>query len=260
MPPPHARQDDASVTVAGVRYDNLAVGRALERAVALAQGGSAAALFFLNADCLRLAQTDGEYREALRAAALVLPDGIGIRLATRFAGETMSANCNGTDFSPLLLQELAKRGHGCFFLGGKEGVAARAARRAAAAIPGLRIVGTHSGYFAADAPIVGTINASAASVLFVAMGAPLQEKWIARNREALRPTLCLGVGALFDYLSGSTPRAPRLLRALCLEWAWRVALEPRRLVSRYLVAGVPFMIGLLRTSLSSRVRRRPPPC
>ena len=95
------------------------------------------------------------------------------------------------------------------------------------------------------------INASGAAVLFVAMGAPLQEKWITRHRGALRPALCLGVGALLDYLSGATPRAPRLVRALSLEWAWRVVLEPRRLGSRYIFAGIPFMIRLARARRAS---------
>jgi exopolysaccharide biosynthesis WecB/TagA/CpsF family protein len=238
--------------VAGVRYDNLTVPGALGKAIALVDGGGREQLLFLNLDCLRLAQTDREYREVLNAAALVLPDGVGLRVATRIFGETMKANCNGSDFSPLLLREFARRGYSCFFLGGREGVAERAARRVAGSIAGLRVVGTHSGYFPDDAPVVQMINRSEADVLFVAMGAPLQEKWIARNRTALRPALCLGVGALFDYLSKTVPRAPRLLQALSLEWAWRVALEPRRMVSRYLLAGIPFMFRLAGTRLRSR--------
>lgn len=251
----HARRAGESVTIAGVRYDNVTVPDALETAIGLAEGGTREQIFFLNADCLRIAQTDREYRDVLDAASLVLADGIGLRLATRLSGAVMRANCNGTDFSPLLLKELARRGHGCFLLGGREGVAERAARRLADSIAGLRVVGTHGGYFADDARVVRLINASAASVLFVAMGAPLQEKWIARNRDALRPTLCLGVGALFDYLSGSAPRAPRLLRALCLEWAWRIVLEPRRMARRYILEGIPFMIRLARGSRRSRPRR-----
>jgi len=247
-----ARERNESVTLAGVSYDNLTVQRALDRAIALVRNGACEQIFFLNLDCLRIAQTDSVYRDILNAAALVLPDGVGLRLATRIFGATMSANCNGSDFSPLLLRELAQRGHGCFFLGGREGVAERAAERVAGSIAGLRVVGTHGGYFTDDASVVRMINASGAAVLFVAMGAPRQEKWIARNRSELRPVLCLGVGALFDYLSGAVPRAPRRVRALSLEWAWRVALEPRRMVSRYILAGLPFMFQLVRIRLRSR--------
>jgi exopolysaccharide biosynthesis WecB/TagA/CpsF family protein len=247
-----AGQRSESVTLAGVSYDNLTLQRALDSAVELVRDGAGKEIFFLNLDCLRIAQTDGEYRELLKAAALVLPDGVGLRLATRLFGATMNANCNGSDFSPLLLRELAQRGHGCFFLGGRDGVAERAAKRVAGSIAGLRVVGTHGGYFTDDGSVVRMINASGAAVLFVALGVPRQEKWIARNRAELRPALCLGVGALFDYLSGAVPRAPRLVRALSLEWAWRVALEPRRMVSRYILAGLPFMLQLARTRLRSR--------
>jgi N-acetylglucosaminyldiphosphoundecaprenol N-acetyl-beta-D-mannosaminyltransferase len=174
-----AGQRSESVTLAGVSYDNLTLQRALDSAVGLVRDGAGKEIFFLNLDCLRIAQTDGEYRELLKAAALVLPDGVGLRLATRMFGATMNANCNGSDFSPLLLRELAQRGYGCFFLGGRDGVAERAAKRVAGSIAGLRLVGTHSGYFTDDASVVRMINASG-RLSFRGDG-PRGGKWIART-------------------------------------------------------------------------------
>lgn len=233
------------VKLADVMYNNMTVAEALEYCLELIESGCKAEIFFLNADCLRIAQKDLVYRSILNSASLVLPDGIGLRIATRVYGDSMRENCNGTDFSPRLMKELATRGKTCFFLGSKEGVAAKAAKNAEAKIPGLRIVGTHNGYFQDDDAVVDLINRSGADVLFVAMGAPLQEKWISRNRDKIKAGLILGVGALFDYLSGNVRRAPIALQRAGMEWAWRILWEPKRLFRRYVLHGIPFMIRLV---------------
>lgn len=75
-------------------------------------------------------------------------------------------------------------------------------------------------------------------------GLPLQELWIARNRHRLQPPVIIGVGGLFDYYSGRIPRAPQHLRRLGLEWAWRLAMEPRRLAGRYLLGNLEFLVRL----------------
>jgi exopolysaccharide biosynthesis WecB/TagA/CpsF family protein len=229
----------------GMRYDNISLAEAVARAADLASEDRKASLFFLNADCLRISMDDPEYAAILQSADLVLPDGIGISLATRWYGGRMTENCNGTDFSPRLLRELARRGISCYFLGAREGVAEKAAKAALRIAPGLLVAGTAAGYFTDDAAVIGEINRSGASVLFVAMGVPRQEKWIARNRRDLMPRLCLGVGALFDFLSETVPRAPVFLRRMHLEWLWRLFQEPRRMVRRYLVDGIPFMLSIM---------------
>ncbi|MCK5215260.1 MAG: WecB/TagA/CpsF family glycosyltransferase, partial [Candidatus Omnitrophica bacterium] len=109
----------------------------------------------------------------------------------------------------------------------------------------IQIVGTHHGYVEEDEAVIDQINESGAEVLFVAMGVPIQEKWIHRNRDRLNPRLCLGVGALFDYLSGTIPRAPGIVRCLRLEWLWRCFVDPRRMIKRYFIDDTGFLIRLV---------------
>lgn len=242
----------AELKVLKVKYDNVTVEKALEVAVSFLETHPKSSIFFLNLDCLNLAQQDAEYRDILNRASLVLPDGIGLKVVTALFGDRMKDNCNGSDFSPLLMRELAARGYKIFLLGGKEGVAERAAAAMKSRIPGLQIAGTHHGYFRNDEEVIDAINRSGADILFVGLGAPVQEKWIDRHRERLSPKLCLGVGALFDWLSGHKRRSPLLLRKLHLEWFWRILIEPKRMSKRYLVYGV----GLLVSVVAYRIVKR----
>jgi len=231
--------------ILNVRYDNLTLDIAVERALELARGQDKASIFFLNIDCLNKAQSDKEYLESLKHASLVLPDGIGLKLATILFGGRMRDNCNGTDLSPVLMEKAAAEGLKLFFLGGCEGIAEKAAENISKKIPAIKITGTSSGYFNNDDHVIDKINGSGAEMLFVALGVPLQEKWIVKNRDRLNPKLCLGVGALLDYLSGRIKRAPKFMRTIHLEWLWRIFIDPRRMFKRYIVDGAGFFIYLL---------------
>lgn len=225
-------------------YHNLGMARALDAAEALLLGDAPAEICFLNIDSLRLANLDPEYRAVLERAALVLPDGIGIRLATRIYGDRLREDCNGSDLSPKLIERAARHGLGIFLLGAQEPVVQRTAEVLRARYPGLRVCGTQHGYFTDSQPVLEAINASGAQLLLVAMGVPRQEKWIAQHRAALQPRLCLGVGNLFSWISGSQPRAPLWVQRLYMEWVWRILLEPRRLFRRYVLHDIPFLMGL----------------
>ena len=229
----------------GINYTNVTLTDALAIALTSLTNNKKSNIYFLNSDCLLKTQHDQEYCNIINPTNLILPDGVGIRFATWLFGGKMKGNCNGTDFSPLLMKKAAEKGYKIFFLGAKEGIAQKAAENVKKSIPGIHIVGTHSGYLNNDEEAVKMINDSQADILFVAMGVPIQEKWIARNRDKLSPRLCLGVGALFDYLSGNSPRAPKIIRILYLEWLWRVIVEPKRLFKRYLVDGVGFFCWLV---------------
>ena len=188
------------------------------------------------------AQKDLEYRSIINNADLVLSDGIGLKIASKIFGETMVDNCNGTDLSPKILKLAADNGYSVFFLGGEDGIALKAAENAKKTTPKLDIKGTHSGYFDDDKKIVDLINATGVDILFVAMGVPLQEKWIAKYREQLNCKLALGVGAFLDYLSGSIPRAPLWMRKCHVEWFWRCFIDPKRMLKRYFVDGFCFVV------------------
>ena len=230
--------------ILGIRYDNLTRQDALEKALSLLSGGRQAMIFFMNLDCLKKAAEDRQYAAALSEADLVLPDGVGLRIAIRLYGGRMKEDCNGSDFSPMLMREAARKGHKMFLLGGLPGVAQRAGDSLRRTIPGIEIVGALDGYFKDDAAVIDAINASGAEILFIAMGVPIQEKWIQKNRKKLRIKLFLGVGALLDWLSWHKRRAPLFMQRLYLEWLWRIMIDPERLFKRYLVDDAGFLVRL----------------
>jgi len=198
---------------------------------------------FVNAHCINVERSDPAYREALSASDLLLPDGIGIEMAAKMAGQTLDDNLNGTDLYPELCREAQEEGVGIYLLGGEPGVAHAAADWTADRFPALRIAGAQDGYFAPEDEdaLIERINASFAGIVLVGMGVPLQEKWIARNRHRINAPVVMGVGGLFDYYSGRIPRAPKAVRALKSEWIWRLAMEPRRMAKRYLLGNVVFL-------------------
>lgn len=200
-------------------------------------------VFFLNAHCANIRASNASYAAALARADYVLPDGIGVELAARMQGRRLAANLNGTDLTPRLLRLAARWGMSVFLIGGTPGTADAAAQRLCLDIPGLRIAGTRDGFAGAARPeeAIDEINASGADIVLVAMGVPQQELWIDEYRHLIDAPLVLGVGALFDFLAGNVRRAPAWVRRRRMEWAWRLAMEPRRLAKRYLVGNAAFL-------------------
>ncbi|MEP5937541.1 MAG: WecB/TagA/CpsF family glycosyltransferase [Erythrobacter sp.] len=198
---------------------------------------------FVNAHCINMQRNDLEYRDALRSSDLLLPDGIGIEIAAKMFGSNVGENLNGTDLFPEICREAESQGTGIFFLGGQSGVADGAADWAATHYPELRIAGTQSGFFDREDEdlLIERINKSRAGIVLVGLGVPLQEKWIARNRERINKPVVMGVGGLFDYYSGRIPRAPKIVRACKSEWVWRLAMEPQRMAKRYLWGNAAFL-------------------
>ncbi|MHA3976771.1 sugar transferase [Halovulum sp. GXIMD14794] len=215
---------------------------------------------FLNAHCANVMARDTMYAAALETADAVLPDGIGVELAARMTGKRLTENLNGTDLTPRLLRAAAARGKSVFLFGAGRGVAEAAAARLALDIPGLRIAGVLDGFEGAadDEAAVARINDSGADILLVAMGVPKQDLWLARNMDRLQPSLAMGVGALFDFLAGRVTRAPAPVRRAKLEWAWRLAMEPRRMASRYLAGNFTFMARAARHAVSTSARTLSP--
>lgn len=199
--------------------------------------------FFMNAHCCNVMAKDRSYAAAVRRAEVLLPDGIGVELAGKMTGHTLTANLNGTDLVPALMQRAADMGKSVYLFGGTPGTAEAAAENLQTAIPDLMIVGTRDGFMGALDPmaVIADINASGADIVIVAMGVPMQEMWIDRHASALDAPLCLGVGAALDFLAGNVKRAPNPVRKVKMEWVWRLAMEPKRMAKRYLYGNVAFL-------------------
>jgi len=218
--------------------------------------GHRTTLAFLNAHCVNVAARDTAYRDSLRHADALFPDGSGLALASRLARGRPIANLNGTDLVPLLCERLVRSGHSVFLLGARPGIAMRAAHTLRRRYPGLRIAGIGDGYFSAedeDAVIDG-VNASGADVVIVAMGVPRQELWVDRVRSRLDAKLVMGVGGCFDFLSGRIPRAPALLRMTGMEWTYRLYQEPARMWRRYLLGNPEFVLRACAAAAAIRLR------
>jgi len=204
------------------------------------------AVAFANAHTLNVAAENPDFRRTLQNA-LVLNDGVGVDIASRILyGSPFPENLNGTDFGPNYLRQTKHR-YRIFLLGAKPGIAERAARRLTALCPRHQIVGCHHGHFddGKVSEIVDLIGCSKADVVLVAMGNPKQELFIHNHLATTGCLLGIGVGALFDFLAGTVPRAMPWVQRWRLEWVYRLAQEPRRLAGRYLVGNPLFLMRIL---------------
>jgi N-acetylglucosaminyldiphosphoundecaprenol N-acetyl-beta-D-mannosaminyltransferase len=231
-------------SIFGVRILNTTMTEAVDWIVARSRGDEASPVAFVNPDCLNIAHGNATYREALAAAARVLPDGIGIHLACRILETPLLANVNGTDLFPLLCERAAVEKVPLFLLGARPGVAEAAARAMTERFPGLVVAGIRDGYFSPgeEGAVLDEINRSGARVLLVAMGAPRQEVWLHERRDRISVPVRMGVGGLFDFYSGRIRRAPQWMRDVGLEWVFRLLQEPGRMWRRYVVGNPLFLM------------------
>jgi N-acetylglucosaminyldiphosphoundecaprenol N-acetyl-beta-D-mannosaminyltransferase len=209
-----------------------------------------------NPEIVMLARRDPAFQRTLNRAALNIPDGVGLLLAARLAGDRLREHVQGTDLVLMLAEESASAGYRWFLLGGHGDVAQRAALALQRQFPGLQIVGTASGspHEQDDAATQAIIrHAGGVDVLLVAYGAPRQERWLDRNLVALEIPVGIGVGGVFNYLSGDAPRAPAWVRKLHFEWLHRLVSQPWRW--RRQLALPLFAALALRHALTRRVSR-----
>lgn len=204
---------------------------------------------FINAHAMNSAAADARFYEALIAADVVLRDGVGMALLMTLLNQRPGLNLNGTDLIPRLLKRHA--GATIALFGTQQPWLARAARVVTQRLaPGASCVTAH-GFLPVD-DYLRLAQAHAPSLIVLGMGMPRQED-VARvlRAQLAHPCLIVCAGALLDFLGGRTARAPRLLRRCGLEWAWRLACEPRRLFTRYVVGNPVFIARALQMAVHS---------
>jgi N-acetylglucosaminyldiphosphoundecaprenol N-acetyl-beta-D-mannosaminyltransferase len=223
-----------------VRFDNVDRETALStvrRFLDAPEGDVPRVVNFVNVHSIHLARADRSLYAALHASDLVLPDGSGLAFAGRLSGKPIRENLNGTDFIPLVLGEAERSGRTVYLLGAKREIINACRIRIGELYPALRIVGWRQGHFNEEEErgIIDEIRETRPDILLVGMGTPAQELWISRNARNLSARVCFGVGGLFDFLSGMTPRAPRWMRRVGLEWVYRFVHDPASKWDRVLV-------------------------
>jgi N-acetylglucosaminyldiphosphoundecaprenol N-acetyl-beta-D-mannosaminyltransferase len=202
-----------------------------------------------------VAGEDPETRTAIESAALV-PDGQPLVWAMRALGFRGASRVYGPELMARYCERSATTGATMFLYGGRnQGALVQLALELRRRYPGLRIVGGYSPPYRPltaeeEDWIVDEINGSGANVVWVGTGQPKQEKWMAQMRPRLAPPLLVGVGAAFDFHAGLLPQAPPWLQAVGLEWAFRLAHEPRRLWRRYARYNPRFVVGFVRQWLA----------
>jgi N-acetylglucosaminyldiphosphoundecaprenol N-acetyl-beta-D-mannosaminyltransferase len=211
-----------------------------------------------NLDFIAIARRKPEFARLMAGADLVVCDGKPLQWASQIQGEPIPARVTGMDLVLTAAQLSAETGYRLYFMGGAPGVAARAATALEALIPGVVMVGTDSpqiGHFDAeeDRRIVTSIQRAEPNALFVALGAPRQDEWIASHLDELGVPLCAGIGGVFNFLAGETKRAPEWMQQAGLEWTFRLFQEPSRLWKRYLVDDLPIFFYLITRQASSRL-------
>ena len=144
-------------------------------------------------------------------------------------GTPLKERTPGIEFAAHLMGKMAEEGLSLYLLGAKPGVAELAAQKLTEQYPGLKIAGTHDGYFKEDAPVVEAIAASGADCVFVCLGAPKQEFWIKKNGPATGARLLCGLGGSLDVFAGTVERAPKFWCDHGLEWFYRLCKEPKRI-------------------------------
>jgi N-acetylglucosaminyldiphosphoundecaprenol N-acetyl-beta-D-mannosaminyltransferase len=244
------------VTVTGVAVDAVDEREALERIEAMVAEDRPHLMVVVNASKLVLADDDARLREILARADLVTADGMSVVWGARLAGRgRLPGRVTGIDTMERLVARAAERGWRVYFLGAKREAVEGAVAVLRARHPRLVVAGFRDGYFAGREPeVVAEVRAAGADLLFVAMGSPKQEFFLAENLAALGARFALGVGGSFDHVAGLSRRAPLWMQRAGLEWLHRLLSEPRRLWRRYLLGNARFAALLLRDRARSRAR------
>jgi N-acetylglucosaminyldiphosphoundecaprenol N-acetyl-beta-D-mannosaminyltransferase len=221
---------------------------------AVLHGGQHGALTVVasNAWVVTLAERNAAFREAMRSADLVVPDGMSVVLASRWLGGRLPERVTGGDLMERLCAAGAAHGFRIFLLGGPPGAAVMAGANLTRRYPGLQLCGTWCPPpgFESDPDELErmrrTIREASPDILFVGLGAPRQEIWMQENRALLHAGVIVAVGAALERQAGLRRRAPRWMQRLALEWLFRLILEPRRLWRRYLLGNPRFLAIVLR--------------
>jgi N-acetylglucosaminyldiphosphoundecaprenol N-acetyl-beta-D-mannosaminyltransferase len=221
----------APLRILGSRVDPVEMDEAAGRMAQLLAEHRFAQVVTFGSEMAMHAHRDRAYRDVVNAADLVVPDTIGVVYAARLLGRPLRERVAGIELIERLCDLCARKHTSVFMLGAAPGVAREAADVLCSRHPGLVIAGCHDGYFgqAQESEVFASVAASGARVVLVALGFPRQELWVRAHAAELGRVLCVGVGGSFDVISGRLRRAPVLLRALGLEWLFRLVTQPHRL-------------------------------
>ncbi|MHB8491036.1 MAG: WecB/TagA/CpsF family glycosyltransferase [Solirubrobacteraceae bacterium] len=246
----------ARVNVLGVGVSLVNMERALEEIDRAVRSGDRIYVCVCSVHGVMESQRSEELRRIFNSAGMVTADGMPLVWLARGRDPQVS-RVYGPDLMLAEFQRSLVAGHRHFLYGGGPGVAARLAAAMQSRFAGLKVAGTLEPPFApldqlTSAETAAAINATGADVVWVGISSPKQERWMAKMRPQLQAAVLIGVGAAFDFHSGTVPQAPRWMQRSGLEWLFRLLTEPRRLWRRYLVNNPRFVWALVLQRLGIR--------
>lgn len=237
------------IEILGVKIDNLTFQNAIEKSRLFFEDGKQNLMVTCNPEMILHANKDHSFKNILNSASMCVADGFGLILASKFLKDSLGERVVGVDFVENFCEICEKENKSIYLLGGREGVAQKTADKFKKKHPNLKI----SGYLDGDINLkdcyrlVKSVNPD---VLFVAFGAPRQERWIYENlKEIPSVKLAIGVGGAFDFISGNVKRAPKLMRRLGLEWLWRLIIQPwriRRIFNAVIIFPILFFASIIK--------------
>jgi N-acetylglucosaminyldiphosphoundecaprenol N-acetyl-beta-D-mannosaminyltransferase len=236
----------AAPRILGMRVDPTSYEEATEKVLAWAAAGESRYVCVANVHMVMEAHDDPSFRALVNAADLVTPDGMPLVWMLRKLGYPHQERVYGPELTSRVCAEAARRGVPVGFYGGHPEALEALVRNLSARFPGLRVVYAYSPPFRPLTPeederVTEEINASGARILFVGLGCPKQEWWMAEHKGRVRAVM-LGVGAAFDFHAGRVRQAPVWMQRAGLEWLFRLVQEPRRLWRRYLKYNPRFLL------------------
>lgn len=221
----------STVSILGLPIQNITMAEAVEDVYPFLSERKSRIVVTPNAEILQAYATDPKVHETLLQADYVIPDGIGVVLASRKLGTPLKEKVAGVELAAHLIARCERDGKKVYFLGAKPGVAELAKANFLKKHPNLIVAGLRDGYFQPeDEPqIIEEINSLDVDMLFVCLGAPRQEIWMVEHRHLLKVGVMLGLGGSLDVFAGTVKRAPRWMIRLGLEWLYRICKEPWRI-------------------------------
>ena len=220
--------------ILGVEIDNINIDEAGKITKELIENSNKSCELIVapNVEFIMTAQKDKEFFDILKSAKLATPDSVGVEIAGKLQKKPLKQRIPGQAYFRKVLECGEKEGWTFYLLGGKGDTVQKAIDNIKKMYPKINIVGAHEGFFEKDSEqqVIDEINTLQPNVLFVAMGAPAQEKWIYKHKNELKVDVSAGQGGTFDYEAGNIRRAPRWIQKIGMEWFWRLILQPSRIV------------------------------
>ena len=238
------------IPMLNTNVDNLSMDESVSKCIELIKENKPAFVVPVNVDVIIKSENDDKLREITNAATLCLTDGKPLVWISKLMKTPVKEKVSGSDLIPLLCKEAEKQGFSVFIMGGKEGVAAQAAKNLKEKYKDLKIAGTYSPsmYFEKNADeqnyMQYLISLTEPDILLVCLGCPKQEKWVYKNYKTCGAKLTVCAGATVDFLAGTVKRAPKWMSNHGLEWFYRFTQEPKRLFKRYFIDDVK-ILGLI---------------